>query len=123
MSSLQARAAARTKDKPLDVCAMQMLAIDALMRFGKHTAPTLLDVERTEPAVLRALTTTGTILAPATAALQDAGVPINGTVGDLMTSLKMNEGQLHDAVCNCYNGREMTGHQAANNLKIQFRRR
>lgn len=123
MSSLENRAAARTTDKSLDVSALRMLAVDALKQFGTRRAKSLQNVEHRDLGQLRVQSVVGTILEPVEEALKNAGATtINGTVGGLMDTLALDRHQLHEAVCYCHEGMEMTGERAAVTLQAQFAR-
>ena len=63
------------------------------------------DIEGTSTEELRAIAVAGTILQPAADGLQNAGIPTNGSVGDLMDKLGLNHDEMHSIACACHGDR------------------
>ena len=97
----------------LNVAAKRQIFIDALEAFGEKQHPTLVNVEGTEPGILKRMSTNGTILQVGIQALRARGVPIEPTVGAVMSHLEIDQGQIHAFTCYCSYGDWVSGYDAS----------
>jgi len=74
---------------------------------------TVQDVERLPLDVLESIPTTNTALQPVVDALNARGHNTASTVGGVMKTVGLDQGELHDLVCYCHSGEEVSGERLA----------
>jgi hypothetical protein len=92
---------------------LRALVVAKFRQQGDVPLQTLHDVEHMPLQCLRAVKTSGTVLDVPAKAMEEAGIPTDGTVGSVMDVLGLSHDDIHNAFCWCVSGAEITGAQAA----------
>lgn len=82
------------------------------VRRGNEFFDTIENLERDNLRVVRAMPTIRTVLEPVVEYLNAAGYPTEPTVGGVMDTLQITQGEVHDLACDCL-GPKMKGHEVA----------
>jgi hypothetical protein len=105
---------------PANATRSQILNVvaDTITGLGTRKFRSLHNVELATLAALRATAAAGTIMEPIATAAQLCGRTIaDGTVGAGMDALNLTQADVNLLACHCHNGDELSGEQAADNLR------
>lgn len=81
-------------------------------RRGRELFSAIEELERDDTGSARAMSTAGTVLAPAVEYLNASGYPTESTVGGVMDTLQITQPEAHDLACYCL-GPTLNGQAAA----------
>ena len=103
--------------KPVENYTRELKAIAETFERKRRTRfKPLKNVDKMDPATLKATPTHGRVFDGFVAKLNALGIPTRSTVGSVMENLDLTQGEVHNLACYCL-GEEVTGHDMADRVR------